>query len=212
MQNYNPSNKHNNLGKKILIGGLVVLVLTGSAIAYTQFAPNDEISPVPYNPPAITTPSENTTENQTPAETPISLEEKLADRLAPIGPLSGAQISKYTLDAYEIAYNNGEYDSEMRRVARGSLGRVIDSVVDSIFRDKELGHEYPGFDEYLALIKGRHRYLENKELSGDDLVDLVEDLKNEVNRISKIDKDLAKKQLRHGYIFKYLGAPSGSGL
>jgi len=209
MQDYNPSNKHNNLGKKLLIGGLAALVLTGSAIAYTQFAPNDEISPTPYNPPAVTIPIPPTTEtptitptpteNQTPKETPISLEEKLADRLAPKGPLSDTQIEKYTLDAYEIAYNQGVYDKEIMDLAEESLGRVINSVAKRNFQ----------YDELLALYKTRREYLRG-ELSGTYLVAFEEDIKKASDEWSKdTDKEGTIKYLRDDF-FADLGARRGA--
>lgn len=80
-----------------------------------------------------------------------SLEEMLADRIAPEGPLSPAQIEYYTKNAYELAYNGGVWDKEIHDLAEESLGRVIDSIYISDFGLEEVWAFHKAHFEYLYI-------------------------------------------------------------
>lgn len=207
MQNYNPSNKHNNLGKKILIGGLVVLAAgtatvlalnySGQDTPQTPYTPDTTIQDTTSNTTSIS--EIITTENQTHPETPLSLEEKLADRLAPNGPLSDTQIEKYTLDAYELFYNGGTYDKEIRDLAMKSLGRVIEDIVNSIFENRSSDYR-----EVVVFSATSYRYLYGKDPSKVQL----DEYKASANRLSKEPKEIVLKRFKRT-AFNNLGTALG---
>lgn len=129
--------------------------------------------------------------------------------LPPDGQLSPEQISQYTLRAYETAYNDGKFDREKYNQAEKYLGKVIDAVVNSIFEEKKLGYEYPGYDEYFALARTAKEYLEDRKLSGEVLDGLKEFIRKDTKVLSDKDKDAASKALKKFYITQNLGRPRG---
>ncbi|MFH0867798.1 MAG: hypothetical protein V1831_00640 [Candidatus Woesearchaeota archaeon] len=203
MPDYNPSNKYNNMGKKIIIGGLAALVLAGSAIAYNQFASNDDIAPAPYNPPAIIAEVPNIPSTDTPIITTIenqtstSLEDKLPDYT----PLSPKQISEYTLKAYEMGYEaNITNDKKRFELAKGWLDRAIYAVAITDFK----------YEELLALSKPAHEYIYGT-LSGTYLAAFEDDVRKYAERLSNDpDKKSARASLTHGFLHGFGGAPNNN--
>lgn len=214
------NNDHRLSRRKFILleAGLVSILVAGYA-KYNLFTPNQQTPPKsPYDtvlnatntptptPTPTSTPTPTpTTYTPAPTETPTSLE----DKLPPDGPLSPEQISQYTLIAYEMAYNDGKFDSEKRELAKKCLGTVIDAVVDSIFKEKALGYEAPGFEEYVALERTWWEYTHWKLPIQKETDTYKEGIRPSYDRLIKKIKMMQKKDLKRTLGF-HLGAKSGA--